>query len=185
MAMVATTALPLALATAATVAAAGGLMSAAEALRVGVAQVGAVDYIRQFGGGAWYRYVVDFILVSPWTAMLYLMWLGMLIAERRVPPRLLAWVILPVLFVTGVSATWKFIRWALPLDVPIRLGAVLAVQRMVGGRPGSRIRSLALAAVLAGLMAVDVRSFFTLFVAADVYDPASALLLWYRGFLPH
>jgi hypothetical protein len=33
-------------------------------------------------------------------------------------------------------------------------------------------------------MLVDVRSFLSLFVTADIYDPSSVLLLWWRGFLP-
>ncbi|HJW69277.1 MAG TPA: hypothetical protein VJ829_07970 [Candidatus Binatia bacterium] len=44
--------------------------------------------------------------------------------------------------------------------------------------------AVAQVAVLGVLMLVDVRSFLNLFVTANIYDPTSVLLLWWRGFLP-
>lgn len=184
LALAATTVLPLALAAAATVAAAGGLRPTVETFTVLAEQVGAIDYVVQFGGGPWYRYVVDFVLVSPWTMLLYVVWLGILVGERRADPRLLPWALLPPLFIAAVSSTPKFVRWAIPLDVAIRLGAVLALQRLVADRQGSPWATFRLAAALGMMMAVDVQSFLTLFVTADIYDPASSLLLRWRGFLP-
>lgn len=176
--------LPLTLSAAAIAAAAGGIQPAIDALRALTSQAGENTYGLQFGSGPWFRYVVDFLLVSPWTTLLYVVWLGLLVAERGDDRRLVAWALVPLLFVAAVSPTLKFIRWALPLDVPIRLGAVLAVQRLVGDRPGRPWGTVRLAVVIAALVAVDLASFQTLFVAADIYDPSSPLLLWWRGFLP-
>ena len=176
--------LPLALAALAITAAAGGVQPAIDALGALTAQAGQNTYGLQFGSGPWFRYVVDFLLVSPWTTLLYVVWLGLLVAERGDDRRLVAWALVPLLFVAAVSPTLKFVRWALPLDVPIRLGAVLAVQRLVGDRPGRPWGTVRLAVVVVALMAVDLVSFRALFVDADIYDPSSPLLLWWRGFLP-
>jgi Dolichyl-phosphate-mannose-protein mannosyltransferase len=174
-----TTLLPLALATVVTVLAAGDAGTAIENVRATFTQVAGNAYAIRFGKGPWYRYVVDFLLLSPWTTLLYVTWLGMLATTRRTDPRLLSWALLPILYLAALSPTARFVRWAMPLDVPIRLGTVLSIAGLLRGRA-----TLAHVAVLGVLMLVDVRSFLSLFVTADIYDPSSVLLLWWRGFLP-
>jgi hypothetical protein len=179
LALVCTTALPLATATVATILAAGGPAAALESLMVTIRQVNDNGYSLRFGSGPWYRYVVDFLLLSPWTVLLYLTWLGMLAATRRADFRLLVWALLPILYLVGLSPTVRFVRWAMPLDVPIRLGSVLAVWGLLRGRlAGARPVAIGL------LMLVDIGSFLAIFVTANVYDPTSDLLLWSRHFLP-
>ena len=146
---------------------------------VTIGQVNGNGYSLRFGSGPWYRYVVDFLLLSPWTMLLYLTWLGMLAAARRTDFRLLVWALLPILYLVGLSPTVRFVRWAMPLDVPIRLGCVLAVWSLLRGRlAGARPVAIGL------LMLVDIGSFLAIFVTANVYDPTSDLLLWSRHFLP-
>jgi hypothetical protein len=71
------------------------------------------------------------------------------------------------------------VRTRCPLDVPIRLGSVLAVWGLLRGRlAGARRVAIRL------LILVDIGSFLAIFVTADVYDPTSDLLLWSRHFLP-
>lgn len=178
-ALAGTTVVPLALATVATVLAAGDVGTAIENVRATFTQAAENTYAVRFGGGPWYRYVVDFLLLSPWTTLLYVTWLGMLAATRRTDPRLLAWTLLPILYLVALSPTARFVRWAMPLDVPIRLGAVLSIAGILRERA-----AVAQVAVLGILMLVDVRSFLNLFVTASIYDPTSAILLWWRGFLP-
>lgn len=179
LALVCTTALPLAAAAVATILAAGSPAAALESLMVTIRQVNDNAYALRFGSGPWYRYVVDFLLLSPWTVLLYLTWLGMLAATRRPEFRLLVWALLPILYLVGLSPTVRFVRWAMPLDVPIRLGSVLAVWGLLRGRlAGARPVAIGL------LMLVDIGSFLAIFVTADVYDPTSDLLLWSRHFLP-
>jgi hypothetical protein len=179
LAVACSTALPLALATIAIVLAAGGPATALESLVATVRQVSANEYAIRFGGGPWYRYVVDFLVLSPWTVLLYLVWLGMLAETRHVDRRLLAWALLPILYLAALSLTARFVRWAMPLDVPIRLGAVLAIGGLLRGRlAAARLVAVGL------LMIVDIRSFLTFFVTADIYDPTSDLLLRWRHLLP-
>jgi hypothetical protein len=174
-----TTVVPLALATVATVLAAGDVGTAIVNVRATFTQAAENTYVVRFGSGPWYRYVVDFLLLSPWTTLLYVTWLGMLAATRRTDPRLLSWTLLPILYLVALSPTARFVRWAMPLDVPIRLGTMLVIARILRERA-----AVAQVAVLGVLMLVDVRSFLNLFVTANIYDPTSVLLLWWRGFLP-
>ena len=56
--------------------AAGGVATAWQALSAVVTQPGSNEYSLQFGGGPWYRYFVDHLLLSPWTTILYVVWIG-------------------------------------------------------------------------------------------------------------
>jgi hypothetical protein len=73
----------------------------------------------------------------------------------------------------------RFVRWAMLLDIPIRLGAVLAIWGLLRGRLAAA-RPVAIGLLIVG----DIGSFLAIFVTADVYDPTSDLLLWSRHFLP-
>jgi len=142
------------------------------------------EYAILYGNGPWFRYIVDYLLLSPWTTLLYVMWLGYLVGARIRDERLWAWAVVPILFVALATPFAKFVRWALLLDAPLRLGAVLLLQRLIGERIGNRWATVPLGVLVAALMWVDLRTFHELFVVADIYDPTSALLLAGRGFVP-
>ena len=164
--------------------AAGGVGMAWAAFSATVVQPARNVYALEYGSGPWFRYVVDYVLLSPWTTLLYLAWLGYLAGARIEDERLWAWALVPILFLACATPFAKFVRWALPLDAPLRLGAVLLLQRLVRDRAGDRWATVRLGVIVAGLMWADLRAFHDLFVVGDIYDPSSALLLAGRGFLP-
>ena len=164
--------------------AAGGVGVAWAAFSATLVQPGHNAYALEYGNGPWFRYVVDYLLLSPWTTLLYLAWLGYLAGARIEDERLWAWALVPILFLACATPFAKFVRWALPLDAPLRLGAVLLLQRLVRDRAGNRWATVRLGVIIAGLMWADLRAFHDLFVVGDIYDPTSALLLAGRGFLP-
>lgn len=144
-------------------------------------------YAQRYQEGPWFRFVVDFMLLSPWATLLYLVGLGWIFSERPRDERVWFWAFLPILFV-GL-ASWfpsgKNIRFALFLDVPIRLCVVWILQRLTGdaeGAPAGRTAAMALA--VAALMAVDLNSYYRLFVWGGIYDPVSASLLENLRFIP-
>lgn len=69
---------PLAIAALAAALAAGGFVPAWRAFTATVLQPGQNVYALQYGGGPWFRYLLDYLLLSPWTTVLYLAWLGQL-----------------------------------------------------------------------------------------------------------
>ena len=164
--------------------AAGGPSTAWAVFSATMGQPAHNEYAILYGNGPWFRYVVDYLLLSPWTMLLYLMWLGYLVGTRVADERLWAWALVPILFVALATPFAKFVRWALLLDAPLRLGAVLVLQRLVRDRAGDPWATARLGMVLAALMWVDLRTFHELFVVADIYDPTSTLLLVGRGFIP-
>jgi 4-amino-4-deoxy-L-arabinose transferase-like glycosyltransferase len=160
--------------------AAGGAGMAWQALAAVVTQPGSNEYALRYGGGPWFRYLIDHLLLSPWTTLLYVAWVGYAIGTRLDDDELLAWTLVPPLFLLCAVPFAKFVRWTLFLDVPIRVGAVALLVAHAGG---ARARAVVGLAIL-GLVASQLLGFYRVFVAADVYDPTSFGLLTLRGFLP-
>ena len=173
------TVLPAVLAMAALSLAAGGAGPAWQALSAVVTQPGSNEYALKFGGGPWYRYLVDNLVLSPWTTLLYVMWLGHALARRPDDEELLAWTLVPVVFVACVVPFAKFVRWALFLDVPMRMGVAALLLAHAGSRP-----RLVIGVATLLLVAAQLAAFHRLFVVADVYDPTSVQLMALTGFLP-
>lgn len=150
------------------------------------------EYAIAFGQGPWYRYLVDLLLLAPWSTLLGLAGLvGFLVASARgkrgdLDPALglLAVVIVAQLF--AYSFFTKNVRYVALIELPLRVFSVYALwhlsQRLLGGR--GRLALAACATAVALLCWSDYASFRSIFVDAGVYDPMSASLLSLRGFLP-
>jgi hypothetical protein len=177
--LAAVTVLPAALAMGALALAAGGLAPAWQALAAVVSQPGSNEYALKFGGGPWYRYFVDDLVLAPWTTLLYVAWLGHALATRLTDEELLGWTLVPIVFVVCVVPFAKFVRWALFLDVPMRMGAVALLLAHGGRRP-----RLVIGFATLWLVATQLAAFHRIFVVGDVYDPTSVELLALTGFLP-
>jgi len=143
------------------------------------------DYLVATGSGPWYEYLVDFVLLSPPVAILFLMFCGRFVAARR---RDLAMVIV-LLFVCYATAWLALVpknpRFALPLDPLLRLGAASMVVAIAAR---ARVGAPARAAILAGLVLLvvitDARAFRHYFVTHGIYDPVAVNLLAAEKFLP-
>lgn len=138
-------------------------------------------YAVRYGGGPWFRYFLDFLLVSPVPTLLYLGWVGYLLGARERDPQAWWWALLPVLFVFLSIPATKNLRYALMLEAPIRLGAVLLLDRVLPARDGSAAPGLRFACALLILIWLDLESFHRLFVAGEIYDPVTAFLIQGRG----
>jgi 4-amino-4-deoxy-L-arabinose transferase-like glycosyltransferase len=175
---------PLAFAVAIAALAAGGVTTAWQALRATVAQEALNEYIVRFGGGPWFRYVLDYLLVSPWTTLAYVAWLGWLAAARDADDEAWAWALVPILVVAVLAPFSKSLRYVVALEAPMRLGAVLLLQRALGDRNGARLATAGMAAALLAVAWIDLHAFRGLFVDAQTYDPATFNLLLWRRLLP-
>ncbi len=132
-------------------------------------------YALQFGSGPWFRYLVDFLLISPATTLFYLVWIGCLIAGGEREEGWVLWALVPVLFLLLSAPFTKNVRYALMLEAPIRLGAAGLLRKQ---------KPFYLALAVAGLLFLDGLAFCDLFVSSNLYDPVTVNLLALRGFLP-
>lgn len=144
-----------------------------------------IPYARDFQQGAWYRYLVDFLLISPLTLVLAILGLsrsGRPLAEGRIAPA-------AVILVAGLAVFSCLpllnLRIVAFLDIPLRILATVglcAVAQRLAALSGVR-RELVLIVLAAGVVLVDVGQFTRLFVGANLYDPVTAELIRGGGFV--
>lgn len=175
--------LPIVLACLAWVSAAGDWRLAWEVLQANLRSPAQNAYALHYGSGPWFRYLVDFALLSPLTLLCYFAWCGRLTVSRGRTGEWV-WAVLPLFFLLLSAPLTKNVRYALLLDLPIRLGAVLFLQGLLGDWEGNRRSALWMAVILLLLLWADLDIFLRIFVAGHLYDPMTAFLVWARGMLP-
>lgn len=176
------TVVPACAAAAAVAAAAGGFTTLREASVLAL-QSGSSSFAVLYMSGPWFRYVVDLLLVAPWPVLAFLGWLGVALTGQVREETALFWILVPVLFIvcTLVHPS-RDVRLLMPVEMPIRLGAVLFLQRVFRG-PGTPIQRMGMAGAVAGLLAADLLAFQRM-ARADLLEPATLFLLRADGFLP-
>lgn len=179
-------AVPLVVAGGIGVVAAGGPGRVVEVARIVLGSPADSAFVRAFCGGPWYRHVVDLLLISPPTTLLGLGGVLAVLARavhKKEQSLEAAAAILIVVGLAEFAPLIKNVRYVALLDLPLRLLAFGVLSELADGL-GEHWRRPALAAALAVLVAVDLVSFFELFVAGGIYDPTSFNLLAARRMIP-
>lgn len=136
------------------------------------------SYAQAYGGGPWYRYLIDYLLLSPFPVLFYLVWLGLLAGGAVKEENWWYWALVPLLFLPLSAPITKNVRYALVMDAPLRLAAAGFLGWLTGR---TRRPALWMALAVAALMVLDGLTFCDFFVTAQLYDPVSANLLKLRG----
>lgn len=164
---------------------AGGVSPFLAVVRIILTSPASNEYAKLYGGGPWYRYLIDWCAVSPWTLLLAVAGLGALLTRLRegtADPLERYAAILTVLLLFALCLFTKNLRYAMALESPLRFFAVGA---LCGWLPGAqRPRLLVGTALLALLCYGEWRSFDRLFVEGAIYDPISSQLLGGIGVIP-
>jgi hypothetical protein len=164
--------------------AAGGLLAAWRVLHMSWQNLDSGQYARWYMSGPWFSYIIDYLTLSPWPTLLYLVWLGYVVGARVRDQQILSWAFVPILFLAFGAPVAKNVRYVLALEAPMRLGAVLLLQRIFGDDGSRKWATVAMAAVVAVLIAADLTTFFQFFVHGGIYDPVSVWLLKQRHIVP-
>lgn len=141
-----------------------------------------IPYALKFQVGPWFRYLVDFILLSPVTFVLAIIGAaaqpvnhdyskGRHIALVYLLSGLIVFSLLPLLNV----------RLVLFLDVFIRLFAVLGALTLCKQFPLNKFLSIYIGLVLALLIVSDITQFHTIFEVFKAYDPVTDSLVQGNG----
>ncbi|MBI5432960.1 MAG: glycosyltransferase family 39 protein [Planctomycetes bacterium] len=176
---------PLALASCVFAFAAGGVEPVRELARVILASPATNDYAVQFGSGPWYRYVIDFVAISPWVTLAALAGVGSLLLGASVRGRgpLEFFVIFVVCGLTIFALFTKNVRYLAGLELAwCALATAFAFE--LGARFGARFALTLGLAFGAAACAFDVITFRAFFLVNELYDPISAALLGLRDIVP-
>lgn len=153
----------------------GGIGAWIAFYRMFVAKSSGLHYAVQMQDGAWYRYLIDFAVLSP---LIVALAFGRVFQLDRTAKADLFWTLfLGFSFVVMSSVSYGMsLRFAAYWDVPLRWLAasqlIILMQRLF---PRRAAFSLALAVVLCA--SVDLSQYARLFMRGKIYDPVSTQLL--------
>jgi hypothetical protein len=133
-------------------------------------------YAVQFQGGAWYRYLVDFTLLSP--CIIALMFGRVFGIDKESRFDLFWALLLGFSFLAMSTASYGMsLRYAAYWDLPLRWLAASQVLQLSERLP--RIKPLfVLAGLILILAAVDLFQYWRYFVHAGIYDPVTFNLIY-------
>ncbi len=162
---------------------AGGFHNVFSAYAAYAAMQDTIAYALKFQKGPWFRYMVDFMLVSPATCLLSVA--GMICAARDTDTRGRSF---SAIYLLGGLAVFSILpllnlRMVLFLDLPLRALAALGILALARTLTPGRAFSAGVIALTAIILALDVSQFFRLFVMAHVYDPVTSALIAANGFV--
>lgn len=140
-------------------------------------------YALLYCAGPWFRYIVDFILLSPWTTLLTIGFFFKYFTSKERDERILYFVVILIFYLMLLNLFIKNVRYAMLLDTPVRLFAVLMISEIANNTCGKRARMATYLAVLA-VAAYDYASFYKFFIINGIYDPINMLMLVGRGIMP-
>jgi len=153
----------------------GGIGQWIEFYRGFIAKSGTLHYAIQMQDGAWYRYLIDFALLSPCIVALAF---GRIFQIERTAKSDIFWALF-LGFSFLVMSTVHYgmsLRFAAYWDEPLRWLAasqlILLAHRVI---PRRAILGLAIAVVIC--VAVDLSQYSRLFMRGEIYDPVSVQLL--------
>jgi 4-amino-4-deoxy-L-arabinose transferase-like glycosyltransferase len=134
-----------------------------------------MQFAYQSGGGPWYRYIIDIMLVSP---AVLLPAIGGMFALRR-ENRAGIFLLLFVLFSCAVMVNVKNgmnLRYATMWDMPLRfLAAGTILQMAAAWRRAPAWAAVALLALVAG---IELHQYQLIFIGHDIGDPITQYLVW-------
>ncbi|MDD2679845.1 MAG: glycosyltransferase family 39 protein [Candidatus Omnitrophica bacterium] len=142
------------------------------------------SYATLFCSGPWYRYLIDYMLLSPWVVILAIGFIFSFFLQREEDALALYFIFVFLLTFILFSVFMKNVRYVIILDTPLRLFSLLmlnSLARRVCPRQGHMKLTFVLVMVL---VLFDCFNFYNLFIAKGIYDPTSFFLLKAKQIIP-
>ncbi|OGX14914.1 MAG: hypothetical protein A2166_03465 [Omnitrophica WOR_2 bacterium RBG_13_41_10] len=143
------------------------------------------EYSVLFCRGPWFRYMIDYILISPLVTILALSFIIYVLANRsflkdyKISYFLILFFVLYILL--SIFDYNKNVRYAINLDMIMRLFAVFMLKEIF---KKSKFMSDFVFMAILFLCLTDYLNFTYLFCQKNIYDPVSFVLLKVRQFIP-
>lgn len=144
------------------------------------------EYAIRYGSGAWFRYPIDELLMSPWTTLVGLMAVGVALWRwRRGEYGSLA-IALSLVYIGQIAALGPFtknLRYVALLEVPLRILAVMLLWEFCDAKRSHK-GLVACCAAVAFLCWSSWADFQLIWLQFHAYDPVTALLVGVRQMVP-
>jgi 4-amino-4-deoxy-L-arabinose transferase-like glycosyltransferase len=165
--------------------AAGGPGPLRQTVRTVLTSPGGNEYAIAFGSGPWYRYLIDYLCISPGVTLLALGFAGALLLRslRERPARAeVQFGIQAAVLLLELGFFTKNVRYLMILELPLAVFAAAMLCEIVPA--GARRRWVWIGLLGAILCYLDWRTFDYGWVQHGIYDPRSSVLLQMRAILP-
>lgn len=163
--------------------AAGGLDPLVATARTVLGSPATNEYAIRYGSGPWYRYLVDYLLISPWTTLAAVLAVGMRLGGRRFAcgdRELVLLFVLAAVLLIEMSFFTKNARYLLVMELPLRALALGLVWTL----SPERLRVPVIAIAVLATCVTDWMSFQYGWVENKIYDPLTGTLMQLRAMLP-
>lgn len=141
-------------------------------------------YAIKYSSGPWFRYLVDFLLLSPISTLLFVGYSTHILITRKFQWKT-TYFLLYFLIVYGILNSLghsKVVRFVINLDMVISLFTVLALYELLGHQD-QRIRDKRLVSCLTIIFFINFFTFTNFFYIDGLLDPISYHLLVLRHFI--
>ena len=162
---------------------AGGLSNVTDMIKIILTSPGHNEYAILFGSGPWFRYLIDYILLSPWVVILSSGFVFWYLASKEYDERVSYFLLAFVVLFFSLNFFTKNVRYLMILDMPMRLFSVLMLKKLFEARFPKQAFILLSVSVVA-IAAFDYLNFYNLFARGEIYDPVSYWLLRGQHIIP-
>ncbi len=143
-------------------------------------------YYAIFNRGPWYKYIIDFTILSPYVLLLAFLLMGYYLndySKNKIWAAVTCFLIIGYLVV--VCTISKNVRYVMPFDWLLRLMIALGLPVVLAKYSFlARIKKLSVISFILVLGFMDINTFYNFFIVKKIYDPVNYLLLDAGGVLP-
>ncbi len=164
--------------------AAGSPATLFETLRHVLTSPATNDYAMRLNSGPWYRYLIDYLCLSPWITVLALGAVGVVLVRARaatLPRACLYFTVLMIGLLFEHAFFIKNVRYLTILEMPLRILALWMLFEIAGR---TRRATWIVACIVVVLCMLDWRTFVAFWVVGGLYDPVTPVLMRLRDMVP-
>jgi hypothetical protein len=142
-------------------------------------------YAVLFCNGAWYRYIIDYLLLSPITTLLFIGYTGYILVSRKWEWKITYFLLyFLIIFVVFSSLKYsKVVRFVITLDMVINLCSVIMLYELFRIKNKNKQALWVFISVIA-IFFVNYLNFNYLFYEFNIYDPVTYWLLIAKKLIP-
>jgi len=131
-----------------------------------------------FCSGPWYKYIIDYLLISPLTTLLTIGYFFHQLFIRKFEWKITYFMLfLAIIFAIFSSMKYtKIVRFVMSLDIAISLFTVLAIYNLFNAKE-NKYKMYCIFIIVICIFFMNYRNFLYLFYQINIYDPVSYWLL--------
>jgi len=144
------------------------------------------EYAVLFCSGPWYRYIIDYLLLSPITTLLFTGYIGHILVSRKREWKIVYFLLyFIIVFIIFSSLKYsKVVRFVINLEMVMNLFSVFMLYDLFKQEDRKKQNNLVFISVIA-IFFVNYLNYLSLFCLNNIYDPITYWLLAAKKIIPY